>query len=350
VTPPDPPTFTVTAVPGIGEVSPDTDLPSVVVAAAAAAGIPLRAGDVVCVASKIVSKWLGLTAADRDAAVAADTRAVVARRTTPRGVTTVARSAAGPVMAAAGVDESNTGPSGAVLRLPGDPDAAAARLRAAIAALTGTSAPGAGPVPAIVLTDTAGRPWRDGQTDFALGIAGLAPVDDGRGRPDSDGRLMAVTVRALADEVAAAADLVKGKVGRVPVAVVRGLAAWVTDADGPGAASLVRDPADDWFSAGALEAVHEALAAGPLDEAPPGRLPGEPAAAWRRVLRIAATGRAPAEGAIGQDPDAPDTSVLVTGDPVAVGRLVERLLTAAAAERLPVTAGPTAAGWRVTRG
>lgn len=343
MTPPDPPEVTVRAVPGIGEVTPATDLPLAVVEGCRAAGVTLQAGDVVCVASKVVSKWLGLTAVDRDAAVAADTRAVVARRTTPGGVTTVARSAAGPVMAAAGVDESNTGPGGAVLRLPADPDAAASRVRAAIAGLTGLATPG--PAPAVVLTDTAGRPWRDGQTDFALGIAGLRPVDDARGSADADGRLMSVTVRALADEIAAAADLVKGKVGRVPVAVLRGLGVWVTEADGPGARSLVRDPAEDWFSAGALEAVHLALGAGPLPQPPPGRLPGEPAAAWRRVLAVATSGRAPGGALVSAAEGAMTASV--SGDPVAVGRLVERVLTAAAAERLPVEAVPHADVWEV---
>ncbi|MGF1661852.1 MAG: coenzyme F420-0:L-glutamate ligase, partial [Kineosporiaceae bacterium] len=123
--PADPRAVAVHAVTGIGEVTTSTDLPAVLVAACRDAGVPLMAGDVLCVASKVVSKWLGLTAADREAAVAADTRAIVARRATPRGVTAVVRSAAGPVMAGAGVDESNTGPTGAVLRLPAEPDGVA---------------------------------------------------------------------------------------------------------------------------------------------------------------------------------------------------------------------------------
>jgi coenzyme F420-0:L-glutamate ligase/coenzyme F420-1:gamma-L-glutamate ligase len=357
--PRDPRAVSVHAVPGIGEVTPATDLPRVLVTACAAAGVPLGPGDVLCVASKVVSKWLGLGAADREAAVAADTRTTVARRATPRGVTVVVRSAAGPVMAGAGVDESNTGPSGAVLRLPAEPDEVARRLRREVAAampspagLTGGApgagaSPGGGPPPAVVLTDTAGRPWRDGQVDFALGVAGLAPVDDARGRPDADGRVLAVTVRALADEVAAAADLVKGKVAGVPAAVVRGLAGWVSQADGPGAARLVRDPEDDWFRRGAVEAVHEALgvAAGePGAPVVPGRLPdGDLGRALARVAAVAGHREVP-----GASLTLTAHAVLASGDPVGVGRLVERLLAAAAAEDLTLTASPASAGaWRV---
>ncbi|MGF1646618.1 MAG: coenzyme F420-0:L-glutamate ligase [Kineosporiaceae bacterium] len=353
--PPDPRTVSVSAVTGIGEVTPATDLPRVLVTACAAAGVSLAPGDVLCVASKVVSKWLGLTAADRETAVAADTRAVVARRVTPRGVTVVVRSAAGPVMAGAGVDESNTGPTGAVLRLPADPDGVARRLRREVAAAMATAGPAlgtrgaasgstaGGPPPAVVLTDTAGRPWRDGQADFALGVAGLVPVDDARGRPDADGRVLAVTVRALADEVASAADLVKGKVAGVPVAVVRGLGAWVTEADGPGAARLVRDPEDDWFRRGAVEAVHEALGvATDAGEAPvvPGRLPDDDVE--RALARVAAVARyRPVPGATLA---VRDGAVEVSGDPVAVGRVVERVLVAAAAEALPMHATPHPSG------
>lgn len=341
---PDPVEVSVHAVTGIGEVTPATDLPAVLVAACRDSGVPLRAGDVLCVASKVVSKWRGLTAVDRDAAVAADTRGVVARRTTPRGVTVVVRAAAGPVMAGAGVDESNTGPTGAVLRLPQDPDAEARALRSAIAVLAASG----NPAPAIVVTDTAGRPWRDGQVDFALGIAGLAPADDTRGRGDADGRPLAVTVRAIADEVAAAADLVKGKVGGVPAAVVRGLATWVTGDDGPGATRLVRDPEDDWFRRGAVEAVHEALGAPtghPGVPDIPGRLPDDPDRALARVLAVALFAAPP--GATARQSG---TSITVTGEPVAVGRLIERLTIAGAAEGLVLDASPTADGdaWHIT--
>jgi coenzyme F420-0:L-glutamate ligase/coenzyme F420-1:gamma-L-glutamate ligase len=351
---------------GVGEVTPDTDLPRVLVAACRAAGVPPEPGDVLCVASKVVSKWLGLTAADRDAAVAADTRAVVARRATPRGITAVVRSAAGPVMAAAGVDESNTGPSGAVLRLPPEPDEVARRLRREVAAaLAGPAGAGgdpagavragtargaaAGPPPAVVLTDTAGRPWRDGQVDFALGVAGLSPVDDARGRPDADGRPLAVTVRALADEVAAAADLVKGKVAGVPAAVVRGLAAWVTEADGPGAARLVRDPEEDWFRRGAVEAVHEALGVPVRADglpAVPGRLPDDDLGrALARVVAVARQRSLP-----GADATVVNGAVEVSGDdPVSLGRLIERLLAAATAEALPLEPTPAApTTWHLT--
>jgi coenzyme F420-0:L-glutamate ligase/coenzyme F420-1:gamma-L-glutamate ligase len=338
-------------VPGLPEITPSVDLASAIVDACAAAGVPPGPGDVICVSSKIISKWRGLTAPDREAAVAADTRGVLARRRTPRGVTAVVRSAAGPVLAGAGVDESNTGPTGSPLRLPAEPDEEARRLRRELALRTGS------PTPAVVLTDTAGRPWRDGQVDFALGVAGLIPVDDARGTRDAEGRMLEVTVRALADQVAAAADLVKGKVDRIPVAVVRGLGAWVTESDGPGAARLLRDPADDWFRLGDVEAVHAALgvppgtlgalAAGvdgppvpPVPPVPPGRLPGDPADCLRRAVTVAL--------AVGDPPPVevwlePGPVVVVSGaDPVAVGRVMERVRIAAAAERLVLRSEPVA--------
>lgn len=348
VTPPTPLVLTpltlnVFAVTGIGEVGAGDDLAAIVVAACEAGQTPLEPGDVVCVSSKVVSKSLGLTGDDHDGAVAADTRALVAARRTPRGVTRVVRSAAGPVMAAAGVDESNTGPGGGVLRLPADPDAQARRLRRDLGARLGFA-------PAVVVTDTAGRPWRDGQTDFALGVAGLAPVDDTRGLPDADGRLMAVTVRALADEVAAAADLVKGKIDGRPVAVVRGLGGHVGE-DGPGAARLVRDPADDWFGRGDVEAVHAALGLSAAEAAevlgsagaPPARLPGDPAETLRRAVAVARSGHAVSLDARIGEPVAvlgQGWQVDVEGEAVAVGRLVERLLVAAQAERLQLAVRP----------
>jgi coenzyme F420-0:L-glutamate ligase / coenzyme F420-1:gamma-L-glutamate ligase len=175
------------------------------------------------------------------------------------------QSAAGPVMAAAGVDASNT-PEGTVLTLPRDPDAAARHLRARLRAL-------GAPRVAVVVSDTAGRAWRRGQVDFALGCAGLVVVDDLRGTPDSSGQVLEVTERVLADEVAALADLVKGKTGGVPAAVVRGLAALVTEDDGPGAACLLRDPTSDWFRLGHVEAVRAALGAPAGAVEPPSVLP-----------------------------------------------------------------------------
>src|SRR6202034_314152 len=98
-----------------------------------------------------------------------------------------------------------------------------------------------------IVTDTLGRPWRVGQTDTAIGAAGLAPLRDHRGQTDTFGNTLEVTIAAVADEIAAAADLVKGKTAQIPVAIVRGLAELVTESDGPGAAALVRPAADDMF-------------------------------------------------------------------------------------------------------
>ena len=164
----------------------------------------------------------------RDDAIAAETVRVVARR----GTMTIAQTRHGLVMAAAGVDESNTAP-GTVVLLPEDPDESARRLRKALRARLGVSV-------GVVVTDTFGRPWRAGQTDTAIGAAGVLPVRDHRGETDAWGNVLDVTVAAVADEIAAAGDLVKGKALQMPVAVVRGLSELVTDADGPGARALVR--------------------------------------------------------------------------------------------------------------
>jgi coenzyme F420-0:L-glutamate ligase/coenzyme F420-1:gamma-L-glutamate ligase len=245
-----PASYEVTAAPGIGEVGPGDDLAELV-----AGTSDLRDGDVVVVTSKVVSKAEGrVVRADevggKEAAVAAETDRVFARR----GPTSVVRTRHGFVMAAAGVDASNTAP-GTLVLLPEDPDASAARLRARLRELTGANV-------AVVVTDTGGRAWRNGQTDFAVGAAGLVVLDDHAGRVDGYGNELAVTAPALADEVAAAADLAKGKLGGTPVAVVRGLAALVLEPgdDGPGAAVLVRDEAGDMFGLGAREAVQAAVA------------------------------------------------------------------------------------------
>ncbi|MER5636951.1 coenzyme F420-0:L-glutamate ligase [Kitasatospora sp. NPDC002227] len=206
-------------------------------------------GDVVVVTSKIVSKAEGrlVRADDREAAIDAETVRVVARR----GGVRIVENRNGLVMAAAGVDASNT-PAGTVLLLPEDPDRSARTLRAALQRLTGRRL-------AVLVTDTFGRPWRNGLTDVAIGAAGLRVLEDHRGRRDSHGNELAMTVTATADELAAAADLVKGKATGTPVAVVRGLADAVTEEDGPGAAALVRPAAEDLFRLGTSEAVREAV-------------------------------------------------------------------------------------------
>ncbi len=251
----------VLPLPGLPEVVAGDDLAALLLAALSAAGVGLADGDCLVVSSKVVSKAQGLTwPGERATAVAAHTRRVVAERDGGAGPTRVVEALAGPVMAAAGVDASNTGPTGAVLLLPDDPDGEAQRLRAALLAASGRPADAA---LGVVLSDTAGRPWRAGQIDFALGAAGFAVLDDLRGGTDHDGRALAVTARAVADEVAAAADLVKGKADGVPAAVVRGLPRPWFDASAAGARSLVRTGPGDWFARGPVEALRAVLGVEP---------------------------------------------------------------------------------------
>lgn len=338
----------------MGEVPPDglAALGASLADAALAHG-GIAAGDVLAVSSKVVSKALGLRVPEgrREEAVASATVRVVAERATmrpagpvgpagsPPRVTRVVEAVAGPVMAAAGVDGSNVGDARSVLLLPEDPDGCADALRAAVAEASGVPA---GRL-AVVVTDTAGRAWRTGQVDLALGCSGLRPQLDHRGAVDADGRPLAVTSRAVADEIAAAADLVKGKVDGVPAAVLRGLAG-LLDPDGPGARSLVRTGPGDWFALGHVEAVRAALGV------PPGSaaatevgLPatGEEPLADRvgRVVALAwvgGGGGADVESAgIDVGLDARGARLIVTGpSPVVVGLLAARLQVAAASEGL----------------
>lgn len=240
---------------GMGEVRPGDDL-AALVGDVLVAGGPVLDGDVVVVTSKVVSKAEGrvVAAADRDAAITAETVRVVATREHPGGVLRIVENRLGLVMAAGGVDASNT-PEGTVLLLPDDPDASARRLRAALTARFGVRL-------GVVVTDTAGRAWRQGLTDIAIGAAGLRALDDLRGGTDTHGRPLEATVTAVADEVASATELVRGKAAGRPVAVVRGLGVHVTDDDGPGARVLVRDPAEDMFRLGTAEAWREGYDAG----------------------------------------------------------------------------------------
>lgn len=237
-------TIEILPVEGIPEVEAGADLAGLI----AKAGT-YQDGDILLVTSKIVSKAEGrlLHAADREAAIDAETVRVVARR----GPARIVENRNGFVMAAAGVDASNTAP-GTVLLLPEDPDASARALRARLQQLTGRRL-------AVVVTDTFGRPWRNGLTDVAIGAAGLSVLEDHRGRTDSHGNELVLTVTATADELAAAADLVKGKASGVPVAVVRGLGPLVTAEDGAGTRPLVRAAADDMFRLGTSEALRQAV-------------------------------------------------------------------------------------------
>ncbi len=241
----------VWALDGIPEVSPGDDLVDLVERAVSASGRPLEPGDVVVVTSKIVSKAEGrvVSAQDREQAITDETVRVVASRVHPGGVTRIVENRLGLVMAAAGVDASNT-PDGTVLLLPLDPDDSARRLRAGLTERLGARV-------GIVVTDTAGRPWRAGQTDIAIGAAGVQVMEDLRGQTDAQGRELTVTVAAVADEIAAAAELVKGKTSGRPVAVVRGLAHLTIDEDGPGARALVRLGPADMFAQGSAEAYEQ---------------------------------------------------------------------------------------------
>ncbi len=234
--------------PGLPDVRPGDDL-AVLIAGA----VELVDGDVVVVTSKIVSKAEGRLVevpegADREqvrlTAVADETVREVARR----GPAVIAQTRHGLVLAAAGVDASNVRPDEVAL-LPLDPDASARTLCARLRELTGAAV-------SVVVSDTMGRAWRIGQVDQAIGSAGLAPVRDARGTADTFGEILEVTEIAVADELAAAAELVKGKSQSIPVAVVRGLR--MPD-DGRGAAALIRPATQDWFRLGTIEAQRSAV-------------------------------------------------------------------------------------------
>ncbi|MEV7834796.1 coenzyme F420-0:L-glutamate ligase [Streptomyces subrutilus] len=237
------PSYEVRAVGSIPEVRPGDDLAKLIAAAAP----DLRDGDVLLVTSKIVSKAEGriVRASSREEAIDAETVRVVARR----GALRIVENRRGLVMAAAGVDASNTAP-GTVLLLPEDPDASAAAIRAGLRELLSADV-------GVVVTDTFGRPWRAGLTDVAIGSAGVRVLDDLRGGADAYGNPLSATVVATADELAAAGDLVKGKAAGLPVAVVRGLPHVL--GEGSSARDLVRPAADDMFRLGTSEAVREAV-------------------------------------------------------------------------------------------
>jgi len=238
VTDPERGRLEVLALDGIPEVVPGDDLPALIVAALSATpgALPARADDVLVVTQKVVSKAEGAivdltTIEPRQEAVEfaerwdRDARQVELVLREARRVVRMANGVVitetphGFVCANGGIDASNVGPaSGSVVTLlPVDPDASAARIRAAVRAATGVDVP-------VVISDSFGRPWRYGIVDVAIGVSGLAPLDDLRGTPDHDGRLMKATVRAVADELASAAELTLGKLAGRPVALVRGAA------------------------------------------------------------------------------------------------------------------------------
>jgi len=223
-----------------------------------AARCELRDGDVIAIAQKVVSKAEGRRARlseiepserarDLGERLGKDPALVeVILRESCRVVRAervlIVETLSGLVCANAGIDSSNAGPGGEdeVVLLPRDPDASARRLRAELATASGRRV-------AVVVTDSFGRPWRVGQAEVALGCAGIAPLEDWRGRTDRDGRELQATEIAIADEIAAAADLVRDKASGVPAVIVRGLGARVIEADGPGGAALRRQPEQDLF-------------------------------------------------------------------------------------------------------
>jgi coenzyme F420-0:L-glutamate ligase / coenzyme F420-1:gamma-L-glutamate ligase len=235
------------ALAGVPDVAAGDDLAAVL--AAAAGG--LLAGDVLVVAHKVVSKAEGRTVAleavtpgERARTLGAEhgkdprlvevilgeSEAIVRSRP---GVL-ICRTRHGFVCANAGVDASNAGTVESLVLLPEDPDGSARALRSALGC-------------AVIVTDSFGRAWRAGQCEIAIGCAGLAPLEDWRGRPDTSGRELRATVIAIADEAAAAADLVRAKDSREPAVRIRGLERHVHPGDGPGVAALVRRPEDDLF-------------------------------------------------------------------------------------------------------
>jgi coenzyme F420-0:L-glutamate ligase / coenzyme F420-1:gamma-L-glutamate ligase len=235
------------ALPGIPEVRPGDDL-----AALLRDRVELGAEDILVIAHKVVSKAEGRVRRLADIEPSGRARELAAEHDKdPRHVQAVldetvellradrgrliCRTRHGFVCANAGVDQSNTGEPDTVVLLPADPDASARALRKALG------------VGAVVITDSWGRPWRQGQVEVAIGSAGLRALVDHRGRPDRDGREMAASIIAIADEVAAAADLVRKKASGEPAVRVRGLQELLIEEDQQGAASLVRPPEDDLF-------------------------------------------------------------------------------------------------------
>jgi len=242
-------TLTAAALPGLPEVRPGDDLAALLATAADRIG-GLRAGDVLAVAHKVVSKADGRVVALAEVEPHAEARALAAAHgKDPRHVQVIldesaevlradrgrliCRTRHGFVCANAGVDASNAGGPDRLVLLPTDPDASARALHAALGA-------------AVVITDSFGRAHRQGQAEVAIGAAGITALDDRRGLPDGDGRPLAATQIAIADQAAAAADLVRGKATREPAVRLRGLERYV--ADGPGAAVLVRAPEEDLFT------------------------------------------------------------------------------------------------------
>jgi coenzyme F420-0:L-glutamate ligase/coenzyme F420-1:gamma-L-glutamate ligase len=247
----------IVAVVGLPEIEPGAELGGLMAGAAARQGEAIGAEDVVVISQKVVSKAEGrvralgqVQAGERAEELAPrlgkdprfvqlvldESRSVLRAE---RGVL-ITETREGWICANAGIDASNVAGADSVALLPEDSDASARRIRGEIRTVTGTG-------PGVVIADSFGRAWRMGQADVAIGCAGVRALDDWRGRLDTEGRELTATLVAVADQVAAAADLVRSKTSATPVALVRGLGAHVTADDGPGAAPLRRAKADDLF-------------------------------------------------------------------------------------------------------
>lgn len=247
------------SVPGLPEVGLGEDLAELIVQRlrADSAGRALRDGEIVAIAHKIVSKTEGATIdlrtaepSERAAALAAeqgkDPRAVQvvldqsAEILRAANGVLICRTHHGFVCANAGVDASNSPDEESLIVLPSDPDASACRIRARLRELSGANV-------GVLITDSFGRAWRHGQCDVAIGCAGIVPLDDWRGRTDSQGRELRATWLAVADAIAAIADLARAKDSREPVVLIDGLERFVTNTDGPGANDMIRPIEDDLF-------------------------------------------------------------------------------------------------------
>ncbi len=249
--------LTATALEGVPEVTPGDDLAELITRALTENDEAIQSGDVLVMAHKIVSKAEGrirrladvepgsnaqalaehLGKDPRHVQVILDESQQVLRAT--RGVL-ICVTHHGFVCANAGVDASNVPGEDTVVLLPQDPDESARALRAKLRRQHGTA-------PAIVVTDSFGRAWRQAQLDIAIGCAGLQPIEDWRGRTDATNRELKATAIAVADELAATADLVRTKDGSLPLVLIRGADRHVTSDDGPGAAALIRPEAEDLF-------------------------------------------------------------------------------------------------------
>jgi coenzyme F420-0:L-glutamate ligase / coenzyme F420-1:gamma-L-glutamate ligase len=236
--------YTVIPVEGLPEFTEHADVPALIAARAT-----LESGDILVISSKIISKAVGrlVKADDREQAITDETVRLVATR----GKTRIVENRLGLVMAAAGVDSSNV-PDGYVLLLPEDPDRSAREIKAALEAKLHITL-------GVIISDTAGRPWRQGQTDIAIGSAGIRVIDDLRGTTDMNGRVLEATMTAVADELAAAADLVKGKANGTPVAIIRGMGHLLGEGT---AKELLRPASEDMFRLGTEEAWNEGYQTG----------------------------------------------------------------------------------------